>query len=43
MLPWLLYPEIFDYELNIEFIASDSLTLDQWEYFRELSLARRAN
>jgi hypothetical protein len=36
----LLYPEIWEYELDIEVIASDNETQTQWEYFRELSLTR---
>jgi hypothetical protein len=39
MLPMLLYPFMWYHELNIEISAADDNTLQQWEYFRELSMA----
>lgn len=41
MLPMLLYPFMWYYELNIEISAADDNTLQQWEYFRELSMANQ--
>ena len=34
-----MYWEMWDLELDIEIIAADEITLAQWQYFRELSLA----
>lgn len=41
MLPTLLYPFMWYYELNIEISAADDNTLQQWKYFRELSMANQ--
>jgi len=35
----LLYPFMWYYELNIEVCAANESTLQQWEHFRELSVA----
>ena len=38
--PYLLFPEIFDYELDLEINAEDNQTQIEWEHFRDLSLTR---